>query len=120
MANERSPRHHRQQQPSFVDDFYQENSFVEYHGHGRDQGQQGYLGQHSAAADYIFGGNGDQQQYVLGGQNKRDILSQKSMERTLTSQVCKNPFLANQMNNYVQDIEVQDRFLKPMNASFMR
>ncbi len=65
-----------------------------------------------------------QPQYDMARQNKRDVLSQKSMERTLTAQVCQNPFLASghgpQQQSYVQDIDIQDRFLKPMNSSFMR
>jgi hypothetical protein len=47
--------------------------------------------------------------------SKRENNSDKISERGLTPQVGMNPFL--QGNNYIQDLETQNEFLKPMNSN---
>jgi len=47
--------------------------------------------------------------------SKRENNSDKIYERGLTPQVGMNPFL--QGNNYIQDLETQNEFLKPMNSN---
>lgn len=47
--------------------------------------------------------------------SKRENNSDKIYERGLTPQVGMNPFL--QGNNYIQDLETQNEFLKPVNSS---
>ena len=49
-------------------------------------------------------------------QNKRDDNNNKMLERDLISQTSQNPFLTT--NNYVDDLTIQDEFLKPKNSSF--
>ena len=46
--------------------------------------------------------------------SKRENNSDKIYERGLTPQVGMNPFLR---GNYLQDLETQNEFLKPMNSS---
>lgn len=46
--------------------------------------------------------------------SKRENNSDKIYERGLTPQVGMNPFL---QGNYLQDLETQNEFLKPMNSS---
>jgi len=46
--------------------------------------------------------------------SKRENNSDKIYERGLTPQVGMNPFL---QGNYLQDLETQDQFLKPMNSN---
>ena len=46
--------------------------------------------------------------------SKRENNSNKIYERGLTPQVGMNPFL---QGNYLQDLETQDQFLKPMNSN---
>ena len=46
--------------------------------------------------------------------SKRENNSDKIYERWLTPQVGMNPFL---QGNYLQDLETQNEFLKPMNSS---
>ena len=47
--------------------------------------------------------------------NKREELDSKISDRKLVQQIGFNPFLAE--NNYVNDITVRDRFLKPVNTT---
>ena len=47
--------------------------------------------------------------------SKRENNSDKIYERGLTPQVGMNPFLKD--NNYLQDLETQNEFLKPINSS---
>jgi hypothetical protein len=47
--------------------------------------------------------------------SKRENSSDKIYERGLTPQVGMNPFL--QGNNYIQDLETQNQFLKPLNSN---
>jgi hypothetical protein len=47
--------------------------------------------------------------------SKRENNSDKIYERGLTPQVGMNPFL--QGNNYIQDLETQNEFLKPLNSN---
>jgi len=49
------------------------------------------------------------------GMNKREDLDFKIADRDMIQQVRNNPFLG--QNNYVDDIAVRDRFLKPVNTS---
>jgi len=46
--------------------------------------------------------------------SKRENSSDKIYERGLTPQVGMNPFL---QGNYVQDLETQNQFLKPLNSN---
>ena len=46
--------------------------------------------------------------------SKRENNSNKIYERGLTPQVGMNPFL---QGNYLQDLETQNQFLKPMNSN---
>jgi hypothetical protein len=67
------------------------------------------------------GNQNQQSQSSLQGQfqelkhSKRENNSDKIYERGLTPQVGMNPFL--QGNNYIQDLETQNEFLKPMNSN---
>lgn len=67
------------------------------------------------------GNQNQQSQSSLQGQfqelkhSKRENNSDKIYERGLTPQVGMNPFL--QGNNYIQDLETQNEFLKPVNSS---
>jgi hypothetical protein len=47
--------------------------------------------------------------------SKRENSSDKIYERGLTPQVGMNPFLKD--SNYLQDLETQNQFLKPLNSS---
>jgi hypothetical protein len=47
-------------------------------------------------------------------QSKRENNSNKIYERGLTPQVGMNPFL---QGNYLQDLETQNQFLKPINSN---
>jgi hypothetical protein len=47
--------------------------------------------------------------------SKRENSSDKIYERGLTPQVGMNPFLKD--NNYLQDLDTQNEFLKPINSS---
>lgn len=48
-------------------------------------------------------------------ENKREDLDLKIADRELVQQIGFNPFLGNQ--NYLEDIQVRDNFLKPLNTS---
>lgn len=48
-------------------------------------------------------------------ESKREELDFKIADRDLVQQIGFNPFLGNQ--NYLEDIQVRDQFLKPMNTS---
>jgi hypothetical protein len=48
--------------------------------------------------------------------SKRENSSNKICERELTPQVGMNPFL---QGNYLQDLETQNEFLKPMNSNIL-
>lgn len=48
-------------------------------------------------------------------ESKREELDFKIADRELVQQIGFNPFLGNQ--NYLQDIEVRDQFLKPVNTT---
>ena len=47
--------------------------------------------------------------------NKREDLDFKIADRGLVQQIGNNPFMG--QNNYVEDISVSDKFLKPINTS---
>ena len=49
--------------------------------------------------------------------NKRESTYSKMGERDLISQSNMNPFMSK--NNYVNDLDVQDQFLKPQNSNFV-
>ena len=53
-------------------------------------------------------------QFIFKNTNERDINNDKLASRYMVSQVNSNPFLAN--NNYINDIEIQENFLKPKNS----
>ena len=53
-------------------------------------------------------------QFFFKNTNERDINNDKLASRYMVSQVNFNPFLAN--NNYINDIEIQENFLKPKNS----
>jgi hypothetical protein len=48
--------------------------------------------------------------------NKREDANTKLIERSMVENVNQNPFLSN--NNYLNDLHVQDTFLKPKNSNF--
>jgi hypothetical protein len=48
--------------------------------------------------------------------NKRELSNDKLSERMMFSQINQNPFLAN--HNYIEDINVQETFLRPKNSNF--
>jgi hypothetical protein len=48
--------------------------------------------------------------------NKREDANTKLNERLLIENVNQNPFLPR--NNYINDLQVQDEFLKPRNSNF--
>lgn len=50
--------------------------------------------------------------------NKRDITNDRINERIMISQIGQNPFLMN--NNYLEDLKIQETFLKPKNSSFQK
>ena len=73
--------------------------------------------QHQQPQHHIFQGNQDAHlhQFQESLHSKRENHSNKIYERGLTPQVGMNPFLQN--SNYLQDLETQNEFLKPMNSS---
>jgi len=48
--------------------------------------------------------------------NKREMANEKINERHLISQIGQNPFLI--QNKYLDDLEIQETFLKPKNSDF--
>ena len=50
--------------------------------------------------------------------NKRDIANNKINERIMISQIGQNPFLSR--NNYLEDLDIQENFLKPKNSNFQK
>jgi len=50
--------------------------------------------------------------------NKREDLDSKIADRHLIQQIGSNPFLSN--TNYIDDMNVRDKFLKPMNTTSER
>ena len=48
--------------------------------------------------------------------NKRELANEKINERQMISQIGQNPFLSR--NRYLDDLEVQEAFLKPKNSNF--
>lgn len=48
--------------------------------------------------------------------NKRELANEKINERHMISQIGQNPFLSR--NTYLDDLEVQEAFLKPKNSNF--
>ena len=49
-------------------------------------------------------------------ENKRDDNNNKMLERAMITQTSQNPFMSN--NNYINDLTVQDEFLKPKNSNY--
>jgi hypothetical protein len=50
--------------------------------------------------------------------NKREDLDMKIADRQLIQQIGSNPFLSN--TNYIDDMNIRDKFLKPMNTTMDR
>jgi len=50
--------------------------------------------------------------------NKREIVNEKMNERQMISQINQNPFLLR--NTYLDDLYVQETFLKPKNSNLER
>ena len=48
--------------------------------------------------------------------NKREDANTKLSERCMIENISQNPFLSR--NNYLNDLQVQDEFLKPKNSNF--
>jgi hypothetical protein len=48
--------------------------------------------------------------------NKREDANTKLSERSMIENISQNPFLSR--NNYLNDLQVQDEFLKPKNSNF--
>ena len=53
---------------------------------------------------------------IFKEENKREINSDRLSKRTLVTNRQINPYLIG--NNYVDDISVQDNFLRPKNSNF--
>ena len=53
----------------------------------------------------------------LNSSNKRDLNNDKLMERGMTVQTNMNPFLD---GNYLEDLNVQESYLKPQNSNYMK
>lgn len=49
-------------------------------------------------------------------QNKREETNNKMLEREMMAQTSSNPFLLG--NDYLEDLSVQEQFLKPQNSNF--
>ena len=49
-------------------------------------------------------------------ENKREDHNNKMLEREMIMQTSQNPFMTK--NNYVDDLTIQDEFLKPKNSSY--
>jgi hypothetical protein len=47
--------------------------------------------------------------------NKKEISNNKMNERIMYSQINKNPFLLE--NNYINDLEIETKFLRPKNSN---
>lgn len=48
--------------------------------------------------------------------NKRELSNDKLSERMMIGQINQNPFLAN--HNYVEDISIQEKLLRPKNSNY--
>lgn len=48
--------------------------------------------------------------------NKREIANEKINERHMISQIGQNPFLSK--NTYLDDLDIQETYLKPKNSNF--
>lgn len=48
--------------------------------------------------------------------NKREDANTKLNERSMIESISQNPFLPR--NNYINDLQIQDEFLKPRNSNF--
>lgn len=48
--------------------------------------------------------------------NKREDANTKLSERSMIENISQNPFLSR--NNYLEDLQVQDEFLKPKNSNY--
>jgi len=53
---------------------------------------------------------------TIATSNKREIANEKMNERHMISQINQNPFLAK--NTYLEDLDIQENFLKPKNSNF--
>ena len=49
-------------------------------------------------------------------ENKREDNNNKMLEREMIMQTSQNPFMIK--NNYIDDLTIQDEFLKPKNSSY--
>jgi len=61
-------------------------------------------------------GIGSDMMFTLQSANKREEASNKMAERQMVGQIGFNPFLSN--NSYVDDVAVQENFLRPKPTSF--
>lgn len=77
------------------------------------QGSHATQGSHASQATQATQSHEQQLQELK--HSKRENNSDKIYERGLTPQVGMNPFL--QGNNYIQDLETQNQFLKPLNSN---
>ena len=53
---------------------------------------------------------------VFKKENKREDHNNKMLEREMIMQTSQNPFMIK--NNYIDDLTIQDEFLKPKNSSY--
>ena len=53
---------------------------------------------------------------TLTTHNKRELSNNKILERGMVSQINQNPFLIR--NNYLEDLSIQENFLRPKNSNF--
>ena len=53
----------------------------------------------------------------VGIENKKEISNNKMNERIMYSQINKNPFLLE--NKYIDDLEIETKFLRPKNSNII-
>lgn len=95
--------------PRFVQTYSTTNPYA-VREHQQQQQQQQPQGNQNQQSQSSFQGQLQELKH-----SKRENNSDKIYERGLTPQVGMNPFL--QGNNYIQDLETQNEFLKPVNSS---
>jgi hypothetical protein len=77
--------------------------------------EQSFLTEHDS---WGIGIGSDMDSFSFQSANKREEASNKMAERQMVGQIGFNPFLSN--NSYVDDVAVQENFLRPKPTSFDR
>uniref|UniRef100_A0A6C0KYG8 Uncharacterized protein n=1 Tax=viral metagenome TaxID=1070528 RepID=A0A6C0KYG8_9ZZZZ len=80
--------------------------------------EQAFLTENDNWGINYFGSSSSSNSFSLQTTNKREETSNKMAEREMVGQVGFNPFLAN--NSYIDDVNVQENFLKPISTSSER